>query len=103
MKKFTYPIDDPHDLLGDAERRIEELEAELDNYMKLDEEGYIGLVVENTYLQQENKRLREAFEKASKRIMTGRSKRLNFQCSHCGKNTPLLIDGLLKLAGDTGG
>ena len=29
MAKFTYPIDDPHDLLGTAERRIDALEAEL--------------------------------------------------------------------------
>lgn len=44
----------------------------------------------------ENAALKSVFDDAAERITTGISKRLEFKCSHCQKNTPLLIDALLK-------
>jgi len=46
-------------------------------------------------LEEENETLRDQFEQAAERIKTGRTKRLMFKCSHCQKDTPLLIDALL--------
>ena len=41
----------------------------------------------------------KAVEAAAKRMRRGLSpQRSQFRCSHCGKNTPLLIDGILALA-----
>ena len=46
-------------------------------------------------LEAENTQLKRVFDNAAKRIATGTSKRLKFRCSHCQKNTLLLIDALL--------
>lgn len=41
----------------------------------------------------------EAVKAAAKRMRRGLSpQRTQFRCSHCGRNTPLLIDGILALA-----
>lgn len=46
-------------------------------------------------LERQVEGLRKLFDGASSRIATGQSKRLSFLCSHCHKETPLLLDGLL--------
>ena len=50
---------------------------------------------ENAVFKRENETFRTAFDDAAKRIAAGRKKQLDFKCSHCGKDTPLLIDALL--------
>ena len=46
-------------------------------------------------LANENKQMKQAFEDATIHIMNGQPQRIHFKCSHCGKLTPLLIDGIL--------
>ncbi len=46
-------------------------------------------------LQTKNDQMKEAFDKAAVRVMNGQPQRIHFKCSHCGKLTPLLIDGIL--------
>ena len=46
-------------------------------------------------LTNENRTMKGAFEKATTHVMAGQPKRIHFKCSHCGKLTPLLIDGIL--------
>ena len=54
-----------------------------------------AMLNEHAALKRENEQFRAAFDAAAERIATGRKKQLDFKCSHCGKDTPLLIDALL--------
>ena len=75
-----------------------QLEAEVEKWKAEANRLYgVGQDIEDdrVALQQQVKQLRELFDGASSRIRAGKSKRLLFLCSHCHKETPLLLDGLL--------
>ena len=46
----------------------------------------------------QNRKFRNAFVKASRRVRSGDLKPIMFRCSRCRKETPLIIDGLLASA-----
>ena len=94
MAKFTYPIDDPHDLLGTAERRIDALEAELKEERYATEQfrrANEGLAASKEKLEvalgiamSENQRLTKHVEDYEAENATLKGKLLAIECAGCG-------------------
>ena len=78
------------------EARLYEVEAACtDEYREVHKQAVAEWI---SQLEDENEALRKLFNDAADRIKRGTTKRMMFKCSHCQKDTPLLIDALL--AGD---